>query len=772
VISTDARVAGRAYVHGMDAQRETYVVGHDGSQRADEALAFAAGLARARSAGLLLVHVLPADERRTAGTGAREEATRLLERAREMVADIPCRLRSLPATSVPRGLQGVAGAARAQLIAVGATCRVNGAGGPSGVGERLARASPSAVAVTPAGWSGWREDARAIACAFDGRRESWRALSAARALAAALSRPLRLVGVPDAIRAGHYPSLTGDPARDRRERLRSELDAAVAMCGPRARGSILEGPVEQALVRASGDAVLIVAGTRCHGALAGGGSVSQQLVRHAACPVVVVPHGATAPADGEGRSEAPPSAADHGLLSPAQVGLLIDQYELTMAQSYLRRHMDGPVVFELFVRHLPARRRWLVAAGLGPALSLVERMRFGAAELDALSELGFDDELLAYLETFRFEGDIDAMPEGTIAFANEPLLRVTAPRIEAQLLETLLLNQLNFQTAIATKAALIALAAGGGDPAGGARVVDFSPRRDHGTDAAMKAARCAAIAGATGTSCVAAAVRYGLRAVGTMAHSYVLSFEREEDAFRAFLEDNPRNATLLVDTYDTVEGVRAAIRAARATGVALQGIRLDSGDLLSLSREARRLLDEADMPEARILASGDLEEHQIARLVAAGAPIDVWGVGTELGTSRDAPAVGGVYKLVADRAPDGRWRPVAKRSTGKATIPWPKQVFRHTHAGEMAYDVIARADEHDGGEPLLVPAMRNGTVVHAEPLDAMRARAARWLRALPRRLVAAGDDAGEYEVRYSDALARAEPTDPRPVLSAGPPAPR
>ncbi len=260
------------------------------------------------------------------------------------------------------------------------------------------------------------------------------------------------------------------------------------------------------------------------------------------------------------------------------------------------------------------------------------------------------------------------MPEGTLAFANEPLLRVTAPRVDAQLLETILLNQIDFQTMVATKAARIVLAAGGGEPGAGASLFDFSARRTHGSDAAIKVARAAAVAGFGGTSNVAAAIRYGLPAVGTMAHSYVLSFESEEAAFRAFIEDNPDNALLLVDTYETAEGVRRAIEASRATGVPLAGVRIDSGDLLALSKEARRLLDEAGMEEARIVASGDLEEGRIAELVAAGAPIDLWGVGTDLGTSRDSPAINGVYKLVADRT-EGEWRGVAKSSVGKADRP-------------------------------------------------------------------------------------------------------
>ena len=420
-----------------------------------------------------------------------------------------------------------------------------------------------------------------------------------------------------------------------------------------------------------------------------------------------------------------PNPNDPGLLSPAQTSLLVDQYELAMSASYFRRGMNEPAVFELFVRRLPPNRDWLLVAGIGPAVSMVEAMRFGPAECEYLTTLGFERDFLDYLARCRFSGDVDAVPEGTVAFPGEPLVRVTAPRIEAQLLETLLLNQINFQTAIATKGARIRLAAGGPD-----RFVDFSPRRDHGVDAAMKVARSAAIAGAAGTSNVAAAMRYGLRPVGTMAHSYVLSFAHEADAFRAFMEDTPENAVMLVDTYDTPEGVRRAIEAARATGVRLEGVRLDSGDLLELARDARRQLDEAGLREATILASGDLEEGAIAELVAAGAPIDAWGVGTDLGTSRDAPALGGVYKLVAHRGDDG-WRGVAKRSSGKASVPGAKQVFREHEDGRMVRDVVGLADEGLRGRPLLVPAMRGGERVLSETIEQMRERATDELAALP-----------------------------------------
>jgi nicotinate phosphoribosyltransferase len=450
-------------------------------------------------------------------------------------------------------------------------------------------------------------------------------------------------------------------------------------------------------------------------------------------------------------------ADDPGLLSPAETALLIDQYELSMADSYLRRGMNDPAVFELFVRELPAGRDWLLAAGLGPALRLVREMRFGRHELSYLREIGFGAPLLRFLRRFRFSGEIDAMPEGTIAFAGEPLVRVTAPRVEAQLLETILLNQINFQTAIATKAARVVLAAGGGRPGFGGRVIDFSPRRDHGVDAAMKAARAAAIAGVQSTSNVAAAMRYGLQPAGTMAHSYVMAFSQEQQAFEAFMQDMPENTIMLVDTYDTLEGVRHAIAAAHATRLPLKGVRLDSGDLLSLSRAARDLLDRAGMSQTQILASGDLEEHHIAQLVEAGAPIDLWGVGTELGTSRDAPALGGVYKLVAGATPgaDG-WRAVWKSSPGKATVPWPKQVFRQYRAARMSRDVIAEASERRAGRPLLERFVERGQQVRHEPLAALRERALRELSTLPARLQQP-ESTTPYPVAYSPRLRRRAP---------------
>jgi nicotinate phosphoribosyltransferase len=448
-----------------------------------------------------------------------------------------------------------------------------------------------------------------------------------------------------------------------------------------------------------------------------------------------------------------PDANDPGLLSPPQVSLLTDQYELAMTASYHRRDMNEPAIFELFARRLPVHRTWLLAAGLGPTLRLVSELRFGDDELTYLGSLGFDEEFLSYLSEFRFSGEIDAIAEGTVCFANEPLLRVTGPRIEAQILETLLLNQINFQTMVATKSARVVLAAGGGEPGAGDAVIDFSPRRDHGIDAAMKVARSAAVAGCGGTSNVAAAMRYGLRPVGTMAHSYVMSFEHERDAYTAFMEDFPESPVILVDTYDTLEGVRHAIAASRDTGVPLLGVRLDSGDLLELSREARRILDDAEMTETGIVASGDLEEHRITALVEAGAPIDTWGVGTELGTSRDSPVVNGVYKLVADRGADG-WRGVWKRSPDKATHPGPKQVFRSYSNGTMTGDVITGDGEEPGGEPLLTAFMREGEIVREETLDEIRERTAAQLAALPAALRPPENEVPPYPVTYSKTLER------------------
>jgi nicotinate phosphoribosyltransferase len=445
-----------------------------------------------------------------------------------------------------------------------------------------------------------------------------------------------------------------------------------------------------------------------------------------------------------------PDSDDPGLIAADDLSLLVDQYELAMCAGYLKRDLNQRAVFEHFARRLPQNREWLLAAGLGPTLELIAGLRFDDEQLAYVTSLGFDPSFVDYLRDFRFGGDIDAMPEGTIVFANEPLVRVTAPRIEAQLLETVILNQINFQTMIATKAARVVLAAGGGEVGHGDSVIDFSARRDHGAEASMKVARSAAIAGCGGTSNVAAAMRYGLRPVGTMAHSYVLSFPSEPEAFEAFVRDNPDNAVLLVDTYETLDGVANAIEAARSTGVALRAIRRDSGDLAMLSREARRLLDAAGMAETQIFASGDLNEDRIAELIAADAPIDAWGVGTDLGTSRDSPVVNGVYKLVADELAAGGWRGVEKRSPGKETHAGAKQVFRRADGVTFAEDVIVPDGHEAEGTPLLIPVMRGGEIVHRDSLEEIRKRAREQLAALPEGLRARREGTEAYPVRYAE----------------------
>jgi nicotinate phosphoribosyltransferase len=377
-------------------------------------------------------------------------------------------------------------------------------------------------------------------------------------------------------------------------------------------------------------------------------------------------------------------------------GLLTDLYELNMAASYLKRGMGGEASFSLFVRELPPARGFLVAAGLEPCLEFLDAFGFLEEDLDYLHrELGFEDEVLDRLGALRFHGDVWAVPEGRIVFANEPLLEITAPIAVAQLVEPYLLNQITFQTTIASKAARCVLAAGGRD------VVDFSLRRTQGLDAALAVARCTAMVGFTATSNVEAARRHGLRPAGTMAHSYVESFPSEADAFRTFARDFPDRTTFLVDTYDTLNGVLTAIRVIRELELdGAIGIRLDSGDLLDLSRRSRELLDQAGLPEVRIFASGGLDEFQIDRLAQLGAPIDAFGVGTRVGVSADAPSLDSAYKLVEY---DGR--PMVKLSEDKATEPGRKQVFRSAGG-----DLIGLRDEPipAGHEPMLVPVMRGG----------------------------------------------------------------
>ena len=380
----------------------------------------------------------------------------------------------------------------------------------------------------------------------------------------------------------------------------------------------------------------------------------------------------------------------------APSGLLTDLYELNMAASYLQRGMGGEATFSLFIRQLPPTRGFLVAAGLEPCLEFLEGFGMSEEELDYLGrELGFEDPVLDALGALRFDGEVWAVPEGRTVYANEPLLEITAPIAVAQLVEPYLLNQITFQTTIASKAARCVLAADGRD------VVDFALRRTQGLDAALAVARCSAIVGFSATSNVEAARRYDLRPAGTMAHSYIESFSSEKEAFRTFARDLPGRTTFLVDTYDTLNGVRTAIEVIEELGLSENlGVRLDSGDLDELSRATRSLLDEAGLQRVRIFASGGLDEYQLDQLVRGGAPIDAFGVGTRMGVSADAPSLDSAYKLVEY---DGR--PMLKLSEDKATEPGRKQVFR----GRLD-DVLGLRDEPlpDDREPLLVPVMSGG----------------------------------------------------------------
>ncbi|WP_437321318.1 nicotinate phosphoribosyltransferase [Sorangium sp. So ce385] len=412
-----------------------------------------------------------------------------------------------------------------------------------------------------------------------------------------------------------------------------------------------------------------------------------------------------------------------------------DLYQLTMAAGYFHRGMASRVATcELFVRRLPRHRRFLVAMGIERVVRYLEGLRFTDEQIAYLRGLpaladAMTPAFCSYLRDFRFHGDVWAVPEGTVFFPNEPLLRVTAPIIEAQLIETFALSAVNHATAIASKAARIVLAAGD------AGVMEFGTRRAH-PEAAVDAARAAYAVGCVGTSNVEAGMRFGIPVLGTAAHMWTMAHPTEEAAFEGYVAVFPSAAILLIDTYDTLVG---AARAAAVARDKLKGVRIDSGDLAALSVAVRKILDDAGCASAKIVASGDLNEHRIAELRRAGAPIDLYGVGTDLVTSIDAPSLGGVYKLVeiggAEAGAGGERTPIAKFSEGKATLPGAHQVHRFRDpAGKLARDVIALDGEPvgPGAEPLLAPLMKRGArVAPPEGLDAVRARVRAEIAGLP-----------------------------------------
>lgn len=435
---------------------------------------------------------------------------------------------------------------------------------------------------------------------------------------------------------------------------------------------------------------------------------------------------------------------------PRSGPLFVDLYELTMAAGYFDHSITEEAAFSLFIRDYPKDRRFFVAAGLADVLDELAHFSFSESDLDYLERTGlFSGRFLAYLEGFRFTGNIRAMPEGTVFFKNEPVLEVSAPLIEAQLLETLLINTIGFQTLIATKAARCHYAAGGRG------LIDFSARRTHGREAALKVARSSYLAGFSGTSNVLAGKLYGIPVSGTMAHSFVTAFETEIAAFRAFAESYPDNSVLLIDTYDTLQGAENAVKVAKEMAERNQkliGVRLDSGDMADLSRQVRKILDEAGLPEVQIFASSGFDEHKIDHLVSQGGSIDAFGVGTKLGVSADAPYFDIVYKMVHFRERD-----IKKRSPGKVNLAGEKQVFRKTdESGRYLEDTIGlkAEDPPENTRPLLQTAMVQGArELPDATLDEIRSSVHFNLSCLPDQYQElAGGEA--FPVRLSDRLSR------------------
>jgi nicotinate phosphoribosyltransferase len=431
------------------------------------------------------------------------------------------------------------------------------------------------------------------------------------------------------------------------------------------------------------------------------------------------------------------------------IGLATDLYELTMGAAYLALGLDATATFSLFVRKLPTRRSYLVAAGLEDALVALHELSFDEDAAEYLRATGrFDERQIAGLVSTRFTGDVWAVPEGRVVFGGEPLLEVEAPLLEAQLVETLLLNAIYYPTLVATKAARCVSAAPG------KALVDFGMRRMPSIDASVAAARACYLAGFASTTNVLAGRFLGIPVSGTVAHSLIELFPSELEAFRRYASTVRGGVTLLVDTYDTLVGVRRAIEVAKELdpgSAHLHAVRLDSGDLADLAVRARRMLDEAGLSGVRIVASGGLDEYELQRLESAGAPIDAYGVGTRLGMSADAPVMDMAYKIVSYAG-----RPCLKLSEGKATLIGPKQVWRRrANDGRFVEDLVAARDEPAPGpdwEPMLEPVVSRGRPVRAPPLREMRLRHEQEMRSLPRELLGLDTRELPYPVRMSTLL--------------------
>ena len=446
-------------------------------------------------------------------------------------------------------------------------------------------------------------------------------------------------------------------------------------------------------------------------------------------------------------SDAPPDPQLEG--DPGASLLLTDLYQLNMLQAYRDAGMAATAVFEFFVRKLPPARGFLVAAGLEQVVEFLEGAHFGEAELEWLAASGrFNADLLDDLAGWRFTGDVHAMPEGTVFFPDEPILRVTAPLPQAQLLESRIINLLHFQSLIASKAARIVLAAPG------KTLVDFGLRRAHGAEAGLLAARASYLAGFAGSATTLAEPRFGVPIFGTMAHSFIQAHDDEESAFLNFSRARPQHTTLLIDTYDTEEGARKVVRLVprlKEIGVEVRAVRLDSGDLAEHARRVRAIFDEAGLREVTIFASGGLDEDLLQRYTAEGVPIDGYGIGTSLTTSQDAPALDCAYKLQ-----EYAGVPKRKRSEGKATWPGRKQVWRRYENGVMAGDLLTLEDDPEPAmaqlEPQILPVMQGGRRIRPLPsLAEARERAAAQLQRLPEPLRRLDADA-TFPVLVSEAL--------------------
>ena len=437
------------------------------------------------------------------------------------------------------------------------------------------------------------------------------------------------------------------------------------------------------------------------------------------------------------------------------LALLTDLYQLTMAQSYFQSQRLAPATFSLFVRSYPPNRSYFVSAGLHDVLEFLEQFKVDAAGVDYLRSQGmFTDDFLDFLKELRFTGEVWAIPEGRVFFKDEPIMEVTAPIVEAQVVETFIINQINFQSLIATKAARCVHAASARS------VVDFSLRRTHGIDAGMKVARSSYLVGCTGTSNVRAGQQYGIPIVGTMAHSFVSSFEHEIDAFRVFVNSFPNHSILLIDTYDTASGARKAVQVARemaARSQHLQGVRIDSGNLAKLAVEVRKIFDEAGLRDVKIIGSGGLDEYDLADFSNANVPYDGYGVGTKMGVSADTPWSDIAYKLV-----EYDDRPVLKLSTGKVSLPGKKQIFRiGDKQGPLQKDIITLRGENVGeAERLLKKVMTEGKIIAPLPsLEESRAVFLSEFAKLPEPIKAIRNSAHylvEHSAKLQELCARVE----------------